>query len=125
MEQAAVGVIALELDVERGREVEGLCGSSEAALDVIGLLGHGQRIDVLQLQAIFELDLLLVVGNQSLLLDIAIVENSRRLGAVLVSGHRRGRWECVVADDEGGVLAACRDFGRGVSEFWVVRYLRR
>lgn len=40
MEEAAVGVVALELDVEGGRVVEGLGGGSKTGLDVIGLLSH-------------------------------------------------------------------------------------
>lgn len=94
MKQAAVGVIALELDIEGCREVEGLGGGGKSSLDVVGLLGHGQRIDLLQLHAIFVLDLLLVIGNQGFLLHVAIVESSRSSCAILVGGHVRGQVSC-------------------------------
>lgn len=87
VEQAAVRVVALELDFKRGRKVEGLGGGNEAGLDVVGLLGHGQGADLLELEAILVLDLLLVVGNQCFLLDVAVIEGSRRSCAVLVGSH--------------------------------------
>lgn len=91
VEQTAVGVVALELDIERRREVERRSGGGESALDVVGLLSHGQRVDLLQLQAILVLDLLLVVGDQSFLLNIAVVEDTRRRRAVLIGGHVHDR----------------------------------
>lgn len=100
MEQAAVRVVALELDLERGGEVEGLGGGGKAALDVVGLLGQGQGADLLEvLHAVLVLDLLAVVIDQGLLLDIAVVE-ARGGGAVLVGSHLavavwgvlEGRW---------------------------------
>lgn len=90
MEQAAVGIVALEFDIEWCRKVEGLGGGGKSSLDVVGLLGHGQRVDLFQLHAIFILDLLLVVGDQGLLLHITVVESSRRSCTILIGGHIRG-----------------------------------
>lgn len=94
MEQAAVGIVALKLDVEGCREVEGLGGGGKSSLDVVGLLSHGQRVDLFQLHAILVLDLLLVVSDKSFLLHIAVVESSRRSCTILVGGHIRGRAGC-------------------------------
>lgn len=92
VKQAAVGIVALELDLEGRGEVERLRGSCQARLDVVGLLGHGEGVDLLQLlQAVLILDLLLVIGDQGLFLHIAVVEGSRRSCAILIGSHR-GRW---------------------------------
>lgn len=88
MEQAAVGVIALELDLERGGEVEGLGGGGKPRLDIVCLLSHSQGVDLLKLlHAILILDLLLVIGDQSFLLHIAVIESARRGAAVLIGSH--------------------------------------
>jgi hypothetical protein len=88
VEQAAVRIVALELGLEGSGEVEGLRGSNEAGLDIIGLLSHGQGVDLLELGAIFVLDLLLVVGNKGLLLNVAVVVHGADLAlAVLVTAH--------------------------------------
>lgn len=88
MEQAAVGVVALELDLKGCGEVEGLGGGGKSRLNVVRLLGHGQRVDLLELlQAIFVLDLLLVVSDEGFFLHIAVVESARRRSAVLVGSH--------------------------------------
>ena len=85
MEEIAVVVIALELDIERSGEVERLGGSDEPGLDVVGLLGHGQGIDII---GILVLDLLLVVGDKGLFLDIAVVvHGTHRRRAVSDSAH--------------------------------------
>lgn len=105
MEQAAVGIVALELDIEGCRKVEGLGGGGKSSLDVVGLLSHSQRVDLLQLHAILILDLLLVIGDQGFLLHIAVVERSRRSCAVLVGGHVAVGW-VVVADGEMPSLGA-------------------
>lgn len=85
MEQAAVAVVALELDLKRGREVQGLRSCGEARLDIVGLLGHAQPpIELVILVA----DLLTVVGGQDLLRDIRrIIQVPWRDAGVLESAH--------------------------------------
>ena len=70
MEQAAVGVVARELDLKTGRVVEGLGGSGKARLDVVGLGGEGE-LGGLGIVLLI-LDLLLVVVDEGLLLDVRI-----------------------------------------------------
>ena len=85
MEQAAVAVVALELDFKRGGKVQGLRSSGEPRLDVVGLLGHAQPpLEVV----ILIVDLLTVVGGQDLLRDIRrIIQVPCRDTAVLESAH--------------------------------------
>lgn len=85
MEQAAVAVVALELDLKRGGKVQRLRSSGEPRLDVVGLLGHAQLpAEIL----ILVVDLLTVVGGQDLLRDIRrIIQVPRRDAAVLESAH--------------------------------------
>lgn len=92
VEEAAVGVVALELDVESGRVLERLGSGRQTGLDVIGRLNHARRPLVAVVHAILVLLLLLpVLGNEGLLLNIAVVVASaggRR--AVLVGAHGGG-----------------------------------
>lgn len=102
MEQAAVRVVALELDLERRGEVEGLGSLDEAGLDVVGL---GDAVGLAQLLAILVLDLLAVVVDESLLLDVAVDINGAGGRAVLVGSHI-GRWWC--GGDQAGETLGCR-----------------
>lgn len=118
MEQAAVGIVALELDIERCREVEGLSCGGKSSLDVVGLLGHGQRVDLLQFHTILILDLLLVIGDQGFLLHIAVVERSRRSCTVLVGGHIAVGW-VVLADVDGVVRWVVEISGPSENLGWI------
>lgn len=74
MKEVAVGLVALELDLQRSREVEGLRGGGESRLDVVGLLSHCHGADALEvLHAILVLDLFLIVGDEGFLFDIAVI----------------------------------------------------
>lgn len=74
MEEVTVRIVTLELDLQGSREVEGLGSRSQSGLDIVGLLGHRQRADALEvLHTIFILDLFLVVGDKGFLFDIAVV----------------------------------------------------
>lgn len=84
MEQAAVRVVALELDLERRRKVEGLGSLDEAGLDVVGL---GDAVGLAELLAVLVLDLLAVVVDEGLLLDIAVDVNRAGGRALLVGSH--------------------------------------
>lgn len=89
MEQTAVRIVALELGLERGLEVERLSSLDETGLNIVGLLGQVERGGAAEVIAILVLDVLLVLGHQGLLLDIAIViEGAGRSHAVLVGSHR-------------------------------------
>jgi hypothetical protein len=92
MEQAAVLIVALELDFKGSRKIERLSSLNKTGLEIVGLLGHGQGVGLAQLLAVLVLDMLLVLGHKSLLLDIAVIVNCTGRGhAVLVARHRRGR----------------------------------
>lgn len=84
MEQAAVRVVALKLDLERRRKVEGLGSLDEASLDVVGL---GGAVGLAELLAVLVLDLLAVVVDKGLLLDVAVDVNGARGRAVLEGSH--------------------------------------
>ncbi|KAI6767952.1 hypothetical protein HG530_005961 [Fusarium avenaceum] len=85
VKQAAVGIVALELGLERCLEVEGLSGLNKSGLDVVGLLGEVQRSGAAEIITILILNLLLVLGHQSLLLDVAVViDGAGRSHAVLL-----------------------------------------
>ena len=77
VEQGAVVVVRLELDLKGRRVVKGLGCGSESGLDVVGLLSHAHS-SVVVLALV--LDLLLVVGNHGLLLAIGLIVD-------LESGH--------------------------------------
>lgn len=92
MEQAAVRIVALKLDFQRRGKVEWLGGGDEPGLDIVGLLGHGHGADLLQLGPILVLDLLLVVVDEGLLLDVAIVIHGAHLALpVLEAAHLLAR----------------------------------
>lgn len=78
MKQAAVGIVALELGLERCREIKRLGSSGQSRLNVVGLLSHGKGCDGLQLLPILVLDLLPVFVHEGLLLHIAIVIDGPR-----------------------------------------------
>jgi len=88
VEKAAVGVVALELDVEGRRVVEGLGGSSQTSLDIIGL-GGGVLFDIIK--AMFKLLLFPVLGNKDFLLNIAVVVMGAGLRTIGVGTHDGGR----------------------------------
>lgn len=89
VEHAAISIVTLELGLEGGLEIERLSGLNKSSLDIVGLLGHGQRICLAQFLAILILDLLLVLGHQGLLLNIAVVaDGAGGSRTVLISCHR-------------------------------------
>jgi hypothetical protein len=89
VEQAAVGIVALELGLEGRLEIERLSSLDKSALDVVGLLGEVQGGGTAEIITILILNLLLVLGHKSLLLNVAVViDGAGRSHAVLVSSHR-------------------------------------
>jgi hypothetical protein len=89
VKQAAVSIVALELGLKRRLEIEGLSGLDKSGLDIVGLRGEVQRSGATEIITILVLNLLLVLGHQSLLLNIAVViDGTSRSHAVLVSSHR-------------------------------------
>jgi hypothetical protein len=89
MKQAAVSIVALELGLKRRLEIERLSGLHKSSLDIVGLRGEVQRSGAAEIITILILNMLLVLGHQSLLLDIAVViDGAGRSHAVLVSSHR-------------------------------------
>lgn len=89
VEQAAVRIVALELGLEGGLEVEGLSSLDKSGLDIVGLLGEVQGGGAAEIITILVLNMLLVLGHESLLLDVAVViDGAGRSHAVLVSSHR-------------------------------------
>ena len=90
VEKTAVLVVAGELGLEGCREVQRLGGLCEAGLYVVGLLGHGEA-GGLVVEAVLISDLLLVVGDEGLFLDVAVVlYGADRRHAVLESCHVGG-----------------------------------
>lgn len=88
MEQAAVRVVALELDLEGSGKVQRLRSLQQSGLDVVGLMGQVERRRLAELVAVFVLDVLLVFGHQGFLLNIAVVSNrTGRSPSVLVRRH--------------------------------------
>lgn len=92
VEEVAVGVVALELDLERRGEVQRLGSGDKSRLNIIGLLGHGQGADALQLlaHAILVLDLLLVIIDQGFLLDVAVVLHGADWPLAVLEGAHGG-----------------------------------
>lgn len=85
MEQATVGIVTLELGLQRSLEVKRLGGLDKASLNVVGLLSQVQRGGTAEVVTFLVLDLLLVISHQGLLLDIAVIVDAGRGHAVLVS----------------------------------------
>jgi hypothetical protein len=74
VEQAAVRIVALELGLQGGVEAQRLGRGRKPRLNIVGRLGHAHGGHGLQIRhAILKLDVLLVLGDESLLLDIAVV----------------------------------------------------
>jgi hypothetical protein len=89
VKQAAVSIVALELGLKRRLEIEGLSGLDKSSLDIVGLRGEVQRSGAAEIITILILNMLFVLGHQSLLLDITVViDGAGRSHAVLVSSHR-------------------------------------
>lgn len=117
MKQAAVGIVALELDFERSGEVERLSGLDEARLDIVGLLC---RVGLAELISVFVADLLPVVVDKGFLFHIAVVvHGAAGSHTVLVGSHDYGRFGRSIA-----VLSRSRVESRSLAEGYYTRFSR-